>query len=76
MKKDKHAAFKVMIAFTFTLILVATAFVVYQPQEATLFSSAPVHAMSMPSDSCIACHTNPNIIKAMAQPVEVAAGGG
>ena len=65
---------KVVIAFTFTLLLAGAGVLVYQPMDSGM--SSHVHAMAMPSDSCVACHTNPQIINALATPVETAAGGG
>ncbi len=75
MKHHNTTAAKLVIAFTFTLLLAAAVIVVYQPFDAAL--SPQVQAMGIPSDSCVACHTNPQVITALATPPpEEAPGGG
>lgn len=75
MRSQNVAAAKLVIAFTFTLILAAAAVMIYQPFEAAV--SPQVHAMGIPSDSCVDCHTNPQVIQALATPPpETAPGGG
>lgn len=74
MKPGNSSALKIVIAFTFTLVLAAAVVVVYQPSDSTL--SAQIRDMSIASDSCEACHTNAQIIAAMASAPEPTASGG
>ncbi|GEM_PF-4910353 len=74
MRSSNTAAVKIVITFTFALLLVAAGVFVYQPQQAGVTTF--VQAMDVPSDSCIDCHTNPAAIEALASEPELAAGGG
>ncbi len=70
---DKTKARHVGIATFFLFLLVAAA-VLYYPSP---YSKEPLHAQAMvvPSDSCIGCHTNPQIINSLGSARARQAGG-
>ncbi len=74
MSKTNTTGARIGIATAFLFVLVAAAVLYYPPPSHT--GSFTVQAMSMPSDNCIACHTNPSLISALGTGSVAGAGGG
>lgn len=73
MQTPNSTVAKILISTTFIFLLAAAAVVYYQQSEV---GSPQVFAMSVPSDSCIACHTNAQIITSLGAGTVEGAGGG